>query len=654
MRAHPYMTRRKGSQNLYYKRPVPVDLQVEGRPKQIWKSLGDSDPKKVKVAYRTVDAETDALFEAWRKEAAESVAAEPTDDTSCKMRSGYAQIHPATALTPALLRQLADAHYRNVYENDFALRSGLWAKAEKDQSAFWRGDVIKFPKSYLNGPSGLNRTYEKYLEERPTVEGVFLYAMFAHRNERINELNKDYRVGATQRHNATADALLKRFGLTASDGERVRLIRKLIEVEIKALNDLRLGDEASFDETLEREVEAKRVAAEPKPTKPGSRASDLVETYVDDAIEERDWPKKTELRVRAALREFFEIAGDKPINTYEQADGVRFKDVQCALPNNRQVAQFKGLSLVKAAEKARQLKDAGSHVARLNRSTVKDKIGIVSLFFDWARSRDASVSNPLADQQIRVNRKKNQKAKRHPWTVDELNRMLAAPIYVGCRSEYYWKEPGELKLRQSAKFWVPLIALFTGMRLGEIIQLHVADVKTIDNIKYFDVTPVAVDPNDDEAADFEGENEKSVKTISSRRGIPIHKTLSDLGFEQFLEYRRNSKSVRLFPDFEKAEDDGSWSKHFSKHFKRFRDSIGITRKGVKFHSFRHNVEDALRNADGVSKEVRDAIQGHGENGISREYGTGYYVMTLNAAVQKIAYIGLNLDALVTSYRAKQQ
>jgi hypothetical protein len=53
------------------------------------------------------------------------------------------------------------------------------------------------------------------------------------------------------------------------------------------------------------------------------------------------------------------------------------------------------------------------------------------------------------------------------------------------------------------------------------------------------------------------------------------------------------------------------------------------------------VEDALRNAD-VRKEVRDAIQGHGENGVSREYGTGYYVKTLNDAVQKIQYDGLVL------------
>jgi hypothetical protein len=57
------------------------------------------------------------------------------------------------------------------------------------------------------------------------------------------------------------------------------------------------------------------------------------------------------------------------------------------------------------------------------------------------------------------------------------------------------------------------------------------------------------------------------------------------------------------------------------HFEEHNGSAGLiklTPYGVKFHSLRHNVEDALRNAD-VRKEVRDAIQGHGETGVSREY-----------------------------------
>ena len=278
----------------------------------------------------------------------------------------------------------------------------------------------------------------------------------------------------------------------------------------------------------------------------------------------------------------------------------------------------------------------------LNPITINDKIGTVSLFFEWAKSRDSSVVNPVVDQRIRRSKNKRKGKKRHPWTIEELNRLVAAPIYTGCRSEYHWKEQGNVVLRQSAMYWVPLIALFSGMRLGEIIQMQVADVKCLDGVDYFDVTPLGFDPSDDEAG--AADDEKSLKTAASRRGIPIHKTLFDLGFEEFLKFRRASGERRLFPEYDRAKDDSSWSKQFSKHFKRFRESIGVTRRGVKFHSIRHNVEDALRNTD-VRQEVRDAIQGHGENGVSREYGAGYYVKTLNEAVQKISYEGLDLSRL---------
>jgi integrase len=481
--------------------------------------------------------------------------------------------------------------------------------------------------------------------EEPELEAVFLYSVFMARKERLQALRRQYQLGDTQACQTAANALLVSQGIYLIDGDRRRLLRKLLEVEIKALDDLTEGDATTFDGIVARQS-SEHIAPDHRPTaRQGVALSALVEKYLGDTAREREWPQKTVLRKRGELREFIEIAGDRPVNSYRQEDGVKFKDVQMALPAQRQKAPFKGLSLTGMAEKATKLRASGDTLVLLSPITIKDKIGTISLFFEWAKSRDGSVTNPLSDQKIRASKKRGQCKKCHPWSIDELNRMFSAPIFTGCDSEYHWKQPGGLVLRHSAKFWVPLIGLFSGMRLGEIIQLQVADVKRLDGIDYFDVTPVAVDATDDEAVDTEDEDEKSLKTESSRRGVSIHKTLFDIGFAEFLEFRRASGAVRLFPEYERAKDDGSWSKQFSKHFNRFRRSIGVTRRGVKFHSLRHNVEDALRNVGDVRKEVRDAIQGHGENGVSREYGTGYYVKTLNAAVQKIRYEGLELGHL---------
>jgi integrase len=196
--------------------------------------------------------------------------------------------------------------------------------------------------------------------------------------------------------------------------------------------------------------------------------------------------------------------------------------------------------------------------------------------------------------------------------------------------------------RDSAVFWVPLIGLYTGMRLGEIIQLRVDDVKERDGIHYFDAR-VALDEEDDEGA-------KSLKNENSTRWIPLHTTLFDIGFGDFLAKRRTDSSVRLFPDFKQAKEDDSWSKTFSKWFGRYRRQLGVTRivggkDRVGFHSFRHCFEDEVRNLPDVKRDVRDALQGHSEGGVSEEYGTGFYLSTLNTAMQKVAYLGLDIGHL---------
>ncbi len=48
----------------------------------------------------------------------------------------------------------------------------------------------------------------------------------------------------------------------------------------------------------------------------------------------------------------------------------------------------------------------------------------------------------------------------------------------------------------------------------------------------------------------------------------------------------------------------------------------------------------------VKQEVRDALQGHGENGVSAQYGTGIYRMTLGEAMKKVEYMGLDLSHLI--------
>jgi hypothetical protein len=106
MAKFPYLTDRKGSCNLYYKREVPPELQAKGRRSQIWRSLRTSDRKRAEAAYGAKHAEVEALFVQWRKD-----DSEPVGSDQSLPRKVVPHFVP---LTPALLRRLADAHYLNV------------------------------------------------------------------------------------------------------------------------------------------------------------------------------------------------------------------------------------------------------------------------------------------------------------------------------------------------------------------------------------------------------------------------------------------------------------------------------------------------------------------------------------------------------------
>lgn len=385
MAKYSFLTRRSGSQNWYYKRDVPPELHAPGRSKQIWKSLRTPDRKRAERAYAATHANIELKLEQWRQEDNRPIAATEIAPSASDL--------PATPLTPALLRSLAGDHYLNIYENDFAWRGSLWLKASAEEDAFWRGDIIKHPTNDWQKHKGQSYSYYALLMEEPVLEEVFLYSVYTARKAKLWALTRLYQLGDTRGLEPSADDLLKLHQIGLCDSDRNRLLRKLMQTEIKALEDLTAGDEVAFDGIVASQVSTSHASEQKPPAQPAELASVLVEKYIEITSREREWPPKTELRKRSELREFLEICGDKPINAYRQEDGVKFKDVESALPLYRQKALFKGLSLIDAAQKAAKLRNKGQVVELLSPLTINDKIGSVSLFFEWAKTRTGGVVN---------------------------------------------------------------------------------------------------------------------------------------------------------------------------------------------------------------------------------------------------------------------
>jgi integrase len=195
-----------------------------------------------------------------------------------------------------------------------------------------------------------------------------------------------------------------------------------------------------------------------------------------------------------------------------------------------------------------------------------------------------------------------------------------------------------LRTEESAEeAWLPLLALFTGGRRGELAALTAADVRRESSIGEM----LWITEN--------RESGKTLKTKNSQRVVLVHPELVRLGFLEFVQRRReDGDGAWLFPLIapNKRGAVEAWTKWFGRYIR----ALGIKDKDKVFHSLRHNFVDALR-AGGVDEELRVALAGHGwMNTTNRGYGAKemlrrFTATALAAAVAKVTYPGLDLSHL---------
>ena len=134
---------------------------------------------------------------------------------------------------------------------------------------------------------------------------------------------------------------------------------------------------------------------------------------------------------------------------------------------------------------------------------------------------------------------------------------------------------------KTALMWLPLIALFTGMREAEICQLRAGDIQEENGIIFINV------------AEQDG---AKVKTEAAIRKVPVHSKLISCGFLQYVEHVRTQGHQQVFPGLKPGGPDKKLSWYISKAFTMHRRTLGLDRPGLAFHSLRKNVATALERA----------------------------------------------------------
>ena len=307
---------------------------------------------------------------------------------------------------------------------------------------------------------------------------------------------------------------------------------------------------------------------------------------------------------------FTEIMGDLPLNSIQRKHAREFKKLLLKLPPN--IKKLKDIQSYADID-WKNLPEGQGQSPR----TINIKLSCMVTLFNWAKNNDLyQGDNPFSN--LNIKGVKSVKSDRKPFNQNQLEALFHSPVYKGCKCQDWNNRltPGKIIIKDSL-YWVPLIALYTGMRMNEICQLDKGDIKQQDGIWYIDI-------ND--------EREKRLKNKTSIRIIPVHKKLIELGF---LNHIRNSK-YRLFDDIPLGHN-GTYSYIFSKRFSKLLKALDINNSNVCFHSFRHNFIDAMR-FSGANKDIIMRLVGHGSsNSIHDNYGNGYDLVYLSKAINSVDY-----------------
>lgn len=415
-----------------------------------------------------------------------------------------------------------------------------------------------------------------------------------------------------QRWGRWADALLKSEGIYPDPGDkdgRARLVW--------ALNDAAL----QYHEAAEARLAGMVVQIPPRParpTNPKGRArtvSALLDAY--KAAKWEGWGASSRKAVAPVLRLLRDAIGERPADGIDRATAREVFELVKRLPINLgKLKALDGLTVPEAVEEA-----AKQGFPTIGPNTVNKAYMVqIAAVYNWAVKEEWSAKNPFTG--LSMDDPVDDRDRRESFTTAQLTQLFSAAP---------WAERQADDSAKPGRYWIPLIALYSGMRLGEIAGLRLMDVEELEGVLAFRVRPHEL---------------RGLKTKESRRDLPVHSALLGLGFAAFVDHRRKVAALTdlLFPDApanSRIQAGAKLGERFSKHLR----DRGITGTKLGMHSFRHNFEDRLRAAGLHGRPEGQALGGRKIAGSEASYGGAYPIAHLQEALEKVTYPGLDLSHL---------
>lgn len=438
-------------------------------------------------------------------------------------------------------------------------------------------------------------------------------------------------------------AMLRKTGITDKlDNEEENQARQaILRAAIDLADHLKARYEGDFnheprDKLLRIELlklhEARRPTTEPinvenneQPKPAGPILSAAAEKFCTAQVKTLTWENQTANQSRKSFSLFIEINGDRPVDSYTREHAARFKELAQSLPADYSKASvYRSLSVSEIISKY-EASPAAKRGALLSQKTIKRHFSALSTLWDALKNEERVKDNIFRG--FKFGNAKRANEQRDMWTEADLRRLFTTPLWQGCRSEGRRTTPGELIIRDE-KFWLPLVAVFSGLRQEEICQMRIEDIREEDGIHYFDIN---------------SRPPRGLKNKNAVRRVPIHDELIRLGLLDHVEEVKKAREERVFPNLKPGGADNRFGHGYTKWFTRYRRETNVYRPKLDFHSFRHTATTLLQRAE-VSVPLVDELTGHAGVGETARYTKGLGLKKLHEAINKIS-IGVDLRHL---------
>ncbi|WP_339614259.1 site-specific integrase [uncultured Parvibaculum sp.] len=490
-----------------------------------------------------------------------------------------------------------------------------------------RPDLRQILRDYLNGQ--LEEDRKLHLAKRPGLPVYALAGTFDPLNVTPQEADHEILAFHQSRYadaivnrdisevTGLVDDLMERHGLSGAE-TRVELGLGLLS----ALYDLskvqmgrisgglveRIGREAGGAGVSQPQAAPPSVPVDAPQVFTGRRLSELLPRFVE-AQRGEEWRGQTERQNMKTYQMFMEVCGDLPVDAYNSKDHVvPFLEVLRRLPaTHGKSPKDKELTLEQII--ARADKEGAQRLSQKTRNRHKAALGSL---FEWLIKRAREREEPNPAHGVRTGSrggKRSKAAKRQVWEGDKLRALFSGPAHKGSH-EFFRARPGP-HLIKDAYYWLPLLGLYHGARLGELAQLQVEDVREVQGVWCLDINDLDL---------------KHLKNEQSRRLVPIHPRILALGFLDHAREVALEKGDRVFPELKLGGADDKASYDFTRKFGAYRRGIGVYERWLDFHSLRHTFISKL--ADKSVPDITIAtIAGHA--GVTQ---TAHYVQAKKPSV----------------------